>query len=64
MAKQALKEKSVLGFDGGDAGDTNENSEGVVVQNGYITISTIDGNIQAPRSKVELTKQRLLGLGD
>ncbi len=45
-----------------DAGDSNENSEGVAVNNGYITISTIDGNVQAARGKVALIEQRLVGL--
>ncbi len=45
-----------------DAGDSNENSEGVAVNKGYITISTIDGNVQAARGKVALIEQRLVGL--
>ncbi|TVO33408.1 5'/3'-nucleotidase SurE [Vibrio algivorus] len=51
-----------LSFAMGPAGDENPNSEGVAVQEGYITISTIDGNVQASRAKVELTQQRLSGL--
>ena len=51
-----------MAFGQGDAGDSNENSEGVAVQQGYITISTIDGNVQASRAKVAITEQRLIGL--
>ncbi len=57
-----LTGKKGLSFNQGDAGDTNENSEGVAVNQGYITISTIDGNIQAARGKVALIEQRLVGL--
>ncbi|MCA0933964.1 5'/3'-nucleotidase SurE [Vibrio alginolyticus] len=57
-----LTGKKGLSFNQGDAGDTNENSEGVAVNQGYITISTIDGNIQASRGKVALVEQRLVGL--
>ncbi|MGO1191285.1 hypothetical protein [Vibrio casei] len=54
--------KAGMAFGQGDAGDSNENSEGVAVQEGYITISTIDGNVQASRAKVAITEQRLIGL--
>ncbi len=54
--------KKGLSFTMGDAGDSNENSEGVAVNQGYITISTIDGNVQAARGKVALVEQRLVGL--
>ena len=54
--------KKGLSFTMGDAGDTNENSEGVAVNQGYITISTIDGNVQAARGKVALIEQRLVDL--
>ncbi|CAE6939954.1 hypothetical protein ACOMICROBIO_FLGHMIGD_03992 [Vibrio sp. B1FLJ16] len=57
-----LKDKKGLSFNEGDAGDSNENSEGVAVSQGYITISTIDGNVQAARGKVALVEQRLVGL--
>ncbi|MEI8597058.1 hypothetical protein P4S64_03435 [Vibrio sp. M60_M31a] len=57
-----LKDKKGLAFNMGDAGDTNQNSEGVAVNQGYITISTIDGNVQAARGKVALVEQRLVGL--
>ena len=57
-----LKDKKGLSFNMGDAGDTNQNSEGVAVNQGYITISTIDGNVQAARGKVALVEQRLVGL--
>lgn len=57
-----LKDKKGLSFNQGDAGDTNEKSEGVAVNQGYITISTIDGNVQAARGKVALVEQRLVGL--
>ncbi len=61
-AVSQLTGKKGLSFTAGDAGDTNENSEGVAVANGYITISTIDGNVQAARGKVALIEQRLVGL--
>lgn len=59
---QKYDDQAGLVFTTGDAGDTNENSEGVAVQEGYITISTIDGNVQASRAKVALTQQHLIGL--
>ncbi|MGY0614395.1 5'/3'-nucleotidase SurE [Vibrio sp. FJH11] len=62
QAVALLKDQKGLSFNLGDAGDTNENSEGVAVNQGYITISTIDGNIQAARGKVALVEQRLVGL--
>ncbi|GGB01834.1 5'/3'-nucleotidase SurE [Agarivorans gilvus] len=51
-----------LAMESGDAGDSSDNSEGVAVSQGYITISTIDGNVQAARGKVALVSQRLVGL--
>ncbi|MBD1573493.1 acid phosphatase [Vibrio sp. S17_S38] len=70
MTQEQAESAFHAGFDGkiglsasmGDAGDSDDNSEGVAVQQGYITISTIDGNIQASRAKVALTEQRLVGL--
>ena len=62
MAKGMLRGKQGIGFDLSDVNDRNENSEGVAVKNGYITISTIDGSVQATRAKVALTQQRLSGL--
>ncbi|MDO6580994.1 5'/3'-nucleotidase SurE [Photobacterium sp. 2_MG-2023] len=61
-AQTAMQGKQGLSFSMGDAGDTNANSEGNAVKASYITISTIDGNVQAARAKVSLTEQRLLGL--
>ncbi|WP_075989613.1 5'/3'-nucleotidase SurE [Vibrio fluvialis] len=61
-ATSALSGKQGLTFTTGDAGDTSEDSEGVAVNEGYITISTIDGNVQAARGKVALVGQRLIGL--
>ena len=61
-ARAALAGKQGISFSEGDAGDDNKNSEGNAVQDGYITISTIDGNVQAARAKVSLTQQRLVGL--
>ncbi|UIP27399.1 5'/3'-nucleotidase SurE [Photobacterium sp. TLY01] len=61
-AQAAMQGKQGLSFGMGDAGDANANSEGNAVKAGYITISTIDGNVQAARAKVSLTEQRLLGL--
>ena len=62
MAKGMLQGKQGIGFAPSDVNDSNENSEGVAVKNGYITISTIDGSVQATRAKVALTQQRLSGL--
>ncbi len=62
LALSSLAGKKGLLFKEGDAGDSNENSEGVAVANGYIAISTIDGNVQAARAKVALIEQRLIGL--
>ncbi|WP_396587249.1 5'/3'-nucleotidase SurE [Bermanella sp. R86510] len=42
--------------------DNNENSEGVLVDQGYITISTIEANVQASRAKTALTAIKLNGL--
>lgn len=61
-ASVALSGKKGLTFSSGDAGDSHENSEGVAVNQGYIAISTIDGNVQAARGKVALVEQRLVGL--
>ncbi|QTG90554.1 5'/3'-nucleotidase SurE [Vibrio furnissii] len=61
-ATSALSGKQGLTFTTGDAGDTSEDSEGIAVNEGYITISTIDGNVQAARGKVALVSQRLIGL--
>lgn len=62
LAREKLMNKQGIAFDESDVNDRNENSEGVAVKNGYITISTIDGNVQASRAKVALTKLRLNGL--
>ncbi len=62
LAQSSLADKKGLMFKQGEAGDHDENSEGVAVNNGYITISTIDGNVQAARAKVALIEQRLIGL--
>jgi 5'-nucleotidase len=61
-AESMYSGKKGLSFQIGDAGDSNTNSEGVAVNQGYITISTIDGNVQAARGKVALVEQRLVGL--
>ncbi len=61
-AAAMLAGKNGVGFVSGDAGDSDSHSEGVAVKNGYITISTIDGNVQAARAKAALTEQRLDGL--
>ncbi|QTH07415.1 5'/3'-nucleotidase SurE [Vibrio fluvialis] len=61
-ATSALSGKQGLTFTTGDAGDSSEDSEGVAVNEGYITVSTIDGNVQAARGKVALVGQRLIGL--
>jgi len=42
--------------------DKNENSEGVLIDQGYITISTIEANVQASRAKTALTAIKLNGL--
>ncbi len=44
--------------------DTNENSEGRAIEQGYITVSTIEANVQASRAKTALTRIRLNGLVD
>ncbi|BAI99992.1 5'/3'-nucleotidase SurE [Shewanella violacea] len=62
MAKGMLQGKQGVGFALSDVNDSNENSEGVAVKNGYITISTIDASVQATRAKRALTQQRLSGL--
>ena len=62
-AKTMLDGKNGVGMVAGDAGDSDPQSEGGAVQEGYITISTIDGNVQAARAKVALTEQLLNGLG-
>jgi len=50
-----------VGFVPSDIKDINKNSEGAML-NRYITISTIDGSLQARRGKVAITKKLLSGL--
>ncbi|SGZ10882.1 Stationary-phase survival protein SurE, putative [Moritella viscosa] len=56
-----LKGQHGVGFVPSDIKDSNENSEGAMV-NRYITISTIDGSLQARRGRAALTKKLLSGL--
>jgi 5'-nucleotidase len=62
LVKQGLKGKQAVTIAPGDNQDQDEQSEGVAVKQGYITISTFDGIIQASSAKVQLTRQRLFGL--
>lgn len=62
MAQSKFLGQPGLAIQQGDAGDKSEHSEGVAVKQGYITISTIDGNVQASRGKVALVSQRLIDL--
>ncbi|MUK29014.1 acid phosphatase [Aliivibrio fischeri] len=62
VAEAMLRDKHGISFMAGDAGDTDEMSKGVAVKSGYITISTIDGNVQATRAKAALIQQRLIDL--
>lgn len=63
MAKAMYAGKAGLTMQQGDAGDSAEVSEGVAVGQGYVTISTIDGSIQASRAQQAYAQQRLAGLG-
>ena len=44
--------------------DENSSSEGVAFKQGYITISTIDGNIQASHAKTAVTRLKLNALAN
>ena len=46
----------------GAALDDSATSEGALLQQGYITISTIEANVQASRAKTALTQVKLSGL--
>lgn len=48
-----------LTFKASNLGDNNPDSEGNVLRNGYITISTIDGSIQASPEKSSAMQKRL-----
>ncbi|EAT12783.1 acid phosphatase [Bermanella marisrubri] len=64
IAKYLYKDKPGVSFvrDAELIDDNNENSEGVLVDQGYITISTIEANVQASRAKTALTAIKLHGL--
>lgn len=51
-----------LSFDKGNLGDNSPLSEANVLEQGFITISTINANVQASASKAALTEQRLKGI--
>lgn len=42
--------------------DHNKRSEGVAIEGNYITISVVDGNLQADKKKTALTRSKLRGL--
>lgn len=42
--------------------DESELSEGVLLEQGYITISTIEANVQASRAKAAVTQIKLNNL--
>ncbi|TYK66104.1 5'/3'-nucleotidase SurE [Colwellia echini] len=48
--------------DGGLVNDNNANSEGVLLEQGYVTISTIEANVQATSAKTALMELKLNGL--
>jgi 5'-nucleotidase len=62
IAQQQYAGKVGISFTMGDAGDDQANSEGVAVKQGYISISTIDANIQASQAKTALTTLKLNSL--
>ena len=64
IAQQQFASKPGMSFSMGSnkVADNAENSEGVAVQAGYVTISTIDANVQASRDKVAQTKKKLKDL--
>ncbi|MCU4677279.1 5'/3'-nucleotidase SurE [Catenovulum sp. 2E275] len=58
-----LTGKAGISFDmSKDYPDQSESSEGVAVHQGYITISTIDGNVQANQTKVDYVNNKLSAL--
>mgnify|MGYP001205836077 CR=1 FL=1 len=62
MAGSRYKGKSGLTFVTSNANDVDPESEGNAVHMGYITISTIDGSIQASSEKSLATRRRLTSL--
>ncbi|WP_203142295.1 5'/3'-nucleotidase SurE [Marinobacter mangrovi] len=62
QAEAAYAGAAGISFSGGLVDDDSANAEGKWVQEGYITISTIDAHVQASRAKVALTAQKLNAL--
>ncbi|WP_148864508.1 5'/3'-nucleotidase SurE [Marinobacter fonticola] len=62
MAKAAYAGAAGVSFSSGLVDDDSDNAEGKLVNEGYVTISTIDAHVQASRAKVALTAQKLNGL--
>ncbi|MCH1931519.1 5'/3'-nucleotidase SurE [Shewanella sp. A25] len=64
VAKQLLDGKMGISFAQGEdlVKDHAEDSEGVALYNGYITISTIDAQVQASQAKAALTQLKLNSL--
>lgn len=62
QAKAAYAGASGISFSSGLVEDDSPNAEGKLVQEGYVTISTIDAHVQASRAKVALTAQKLNAL--
>lgn len=64
IVKQKYTGAMGISFDTGGAlvADTNEMSEGVALQAGYITISTFDAQIQASQAKAAVTRLKLQSL--
>ncbi|WP_165857377.1 5'/3'-nucleotidase SurE [Marinobacter sp. JSM 1782161] len=64
QARAAYAGASGISFTGGLVDDDSANAEGKRVQEGYVTISTIDAHVQASRAKVALTAQKLNALSE
>lgn len=62
LAQMEYAGQTGISFSMGDSGDDSSSSEGVAVKEGFITISTIDGNVQASSKKVGHTKSKLNSL--
>lgn len=64
IAKQQLANKPGMTFSMGTnlVADFAETSEGVALKAGYVTISTIDGQVQASKDKAAQTKKKLKDL--
>lgn len=62
MAKTHFAGAKSITFDDGNLGDTRADSEGTALDAGHVTISVIDGSIQAPQAQSALINKRLTGL--